>query len=547
MSTCCRQALRRPRRWLGASLVVWALTSITYPFQHIEPGQKGESEPPYFNEKARQMLIEGSYSIIPTKPLGIGAERQLLMDNYVISDSWGCRRTVHQPEKYPDNPIMAGERGVLGPGCQGTILFDPDTRCLRRWNLLWFFRRSEYDLGQVLGYYESEDGIRWVAPKLGLIEFDGNRENNLILGEKGLSYGPPSVIFAPKRVAARGKFIMLYSLGRQKPLPGQTHGLEQRVAWSQDGIHWKDQPENPAIRGRSDTFNQLVYNPDRDVFMMYRFASVNSNQVRIQAYSESKDLVSWTQPEVIIYPDELDSPMFHGLTVTKYQGVYLGLLDMFYQWMLPPFDDLDIPKPKPLQMDLQLAWSRDGREWHRHPERPIFLPNGMAGTYDAGVIMPYAGLIERGDKIYIYYRGDPVVPRIQLLKQTTSASLCLATLRRDGFISLDAPSTGYMLTKPLLCSGGKLHVNARVKPGGFVRVAVRRGDGEKDGDWLTGWNYDQGPEFVNDSTDAVLNWKAQPDFDELKGRPIRLHFWLRQAELYSFWFDGSKKPAGGDR
>jgi hypothetical protein len=271
--------------------------------------------------------------------------------------------------------------------------------------------------------------------------------------------------------------------------------------------------------------------------MMYRFATVNSNQVRIQAYSESKDLVSWTQPEVIIYPDELDPPMFHGLIVTKYQSMYLGLLDMFYTWSEPPHAKLPGPKPKPMQMDLQLAWSRDGREWRRHPERPIFIPNGMAGTYDAGMILPFSGLIERGDRIYLYYRGDPVIPRVELLKETRSINLCLATLRRDGFVSLDAPLTGYMLTKPLLCPGGKLRINARVRPGGRVRVAVRDGDGIRDGNWIDGWGYDAMTAFTGDATDAALEWKGKEDFAGLKGKSIRLHFWMDEAELYSFWFN----------
>ncbi|MBI4624024.1 MAG: hypothetical protein HY736_12510 [Verrucomicrobia bacterium] len=497
----------------------------------------GESHPPYFNHEARQMLIEGSYRIIPSKPVEVGHERQLLVDNHVISDSWGCRRTVHPPEKYAQNPILEGLRGVYGPGGEGTVMFDHDLGRFRLWNRIWYIGRAKYDLSQMQAYYESEDGIHWSAPKLGLVEFEGSRENNLIQGGKGLLYGPPSVIRAPARLAAAGRFIMLYGFAREKLLPGETHSLEQRIARSDDGIHWRDQRENPVMRGRSDTFNNIVYNPERDVFMMYRFASVNSHQVRIQAYAESPDLVAWTQPEVILYPDELDSPMFHGLTVQKYQGVYLGLLNMFYQWLVPPHDTAPASKPKLMQLDLQLAWSHDGREWRRHPERPTFLTNGRAGTYDAGIIMPYSGLIERGDRIFIYYRGDPVVPRLELLKQTTSINLCLATLRRDGFVSLDAPSEGYMLTKPLLVPGGRLHLNAQTEPGGFIRVALRRGDGDNDGDWMAGWTHERCEHFRGDSTDAILAWKGTASLDAVKNRSVRIHFWMHKAKLYSFWFE----------
>ena len=114
---------------------------------------------------------------------------------------------------------------------------------------------------------------------------------------------------------------------------------------------------------------------------------------------------------------------------------------------------------------------------------------------------------------------------------------CLATLRMDGFVSLDAPDEGYMLTKPLFCPGGKLHINARTKPGGFIKVAARRGDGVNDEDWPGGWYFEDGPFFSGDSTGTALEWKAKADFASLKGESIRLHFWMNQAELYSFWFE----------
>ena len=101
----------------------------------------------------------------------------------------------------------------------------------------------------------------------------------------------------------------------------------------------------------------------------------------------------------------------------------------------------------------------------------------------------------------------------------------------------DASKEGYMLTKPLLIPGGKLHLNAETEPGGFIRIAVRRGDGVKDGDWLDGGNFDDGERFTGDSVDKVMQWKSGTGFDALKDKSLRLHFWLNKAKLYSFWFE----------
>jgi hypothetical protein len=166
-------------------------------------GQEGKPQPPYFNYKARQILIEGSYNIIPSEPIEVGRERQLLMDSFIVSDSWGCRRTVHQPEKYAGNPIMQGKIGAGGPGSQGTVVYDRDTKRLRLWTQVWNLAREKYDLGQVQAYYESADGIHWTAPELGLVEFEGTKANNIIRGGRGYIYAAPSVIPAPPRLVER--------------------------------------------------------------------------------------------------------------------------------------------------------------------------------------------------------------------------------------------------------------------------------------------------------------------------------------------------------
>ena len=165
------------------------------------------------------------------------------------------------------------------------------------------------------------------------------------------------------------------------------------------------------------------------------------------------------------------------------------------------------------------------------------MENGTraAGTaYDWGMIWPCQGVIEQGDRLHLYYRADSV---LHTTMPGTWGNFCLATLRKDGFVSLDSPGDGYMLTKPLACPGGRLHVNADAGHDGFVRVAVRRGDGVKDGIWLEGWNFADGLPFSGDSVDGVPGWNGGKDYGALKGRAIRLEFWIHKAALYSFWFD----------
>jgi hypothetical protein len=287
----------------------------------------------------------------------------------------------------------------------------------------------------------------------------------------------------------------------------------------------------------------MIYNPERDVFMIYRRATVNAHEIRRIAYSESPDLVHWTQPEAILDPDEIDVPMFYDFIGERYQSAWIGFLNVFYAanagyvgsrfWRDGQID-------KEGKVDVELAWSRDGKEWERHPRRPVFLETSPreSDCYDCGMVYMWKGVVDRGDRIYLYYRGDGALHHGG---KGTYGNFSLATLRKDGFVSFGTPagalSPGYLLTRPLACPGGRLHVNAATKPGGFVKIAVRRGDGDKDGDYLEGWNFDQGAAFTGDSTGARMDWKGKADFESLKGRSIRLHFWLQDAEIYSFWFE----------
>ncbi|PYV17328.1 MAG: hypothetical protein DMG07_06120 [Acidobacteria bacterium] len=518
---------------IGLALALAAVGPAAVARQELEILEQVPDLPgaPYFSWKTGLQLIQGSHSIAPLAPIRVGGTRQLLLDKYIVDSTWNCFRTVHAPERYSGNPVIKPVDDPKvpsgGPQYYASVFYDEITKRFRVWG-------ANSDRGV---YFESGDGFNWTAPKLNLVDWKGSKENNLFFGGDGYGVHSFSVIELPQRLRSKGRFALLYFRFAEGKRPETGHTSETRIAFSEDGIHFKDQVENPAIRGRSDTPNNLVYNPERDVFMMYRRATVNAHEIRRIAYSESKDLVTWTQPRVVLDPDELDAPMLYGMTVTRYQGVYLGFLQMFYSgnagYSTGPRLYRDVIVDKEFHIDIQLAWSRDGIHWERHPGRPIFMKTGLYGTYDWGRVYVNHGVVDTGRQIYLYYRG---AAGLHIKMPGNESTFCLATLRRDGFVSLDTPGTGYMLTRPLLCPGGKLRINARTDPGGFIRVAVRRGDGDADGQWLRGWYFDDGPVFSGDATDAVLAWNNAPDLSRLKDRTIRLHFWMEKAQLYSFGF-----------
>src|SRR5438309_2085853 len=43
-------------------------------------------------------------------PLNIGSDNQVLADNYVIEKSTKLQRVMHQPEKFPGNPVLRSDQ-----------------------------------------------------------------------------------------------------------------------------------------------------------------------------------------------------------------------------------------------------------------------------------------------------------------------------------------------------------------------------------------------------------------------------------------------------
>jgi len=489
--------------------------------------------------------LRGSHEIIPDQPVEVGHERQLLMDWRVVDDLNGCRRTVHQPVKHPDNPILTAEPPYehIVFYSYGTILREPETGQFRIWTSA-ADRRTIQAHGKVPGsmflvYFESEDGLHWRRPELGLCELDGTRANNVFLRKNLL--GSPFVLRLPQRLRDRGRYGMVYQHNvpnDQLPDPDAMHGMRQDIAFSDDGIRWTEAPENPVWGGRSDTNNCIVYNPERDVFMMYRRATINAGEIRRIAYAESPDLVCWSQPRTVVRRDEIDPLMLYGMPVSRYRGVYLGFL--FCLHMHPDREQQVLADGRDFKMDTQLAWSRDGIRWERHPARPTFLPVSapFQGAYDWGFATGMANIIEMDDEVRIYYGGREYLHGPGVKGADTKSHICLATLRRDGFVSVDADDNGgYMLTRPLAYPGGRLHINAKTAGDGFIKVAVREGQGVRDGEWPEGWRFEDSAAFTGDDLDAPLAWAGSASLKSFPSRVLRLHFWMEKAELYSFWFE----------
>jgi hypothetical protein len=248
------------------------------------------------------------------------------------------------------------------------------------------------------------------------------------------------------------------------------------------------------------------------------------NGKRARGYAESQDFVHWSDTYLMLTTDEQDHPQdqIYSMRIFRYESVYVGLPKIYHV--------------ATDQCDLQVAFSRNARHWER-PDRTPFVANSPTrGDCDHGNIDDAGDPIRVGDELWFYYSGRACLHQEE--PRDTDGSLCLATLRVDGFVSLDAGGQeGVLLTRPLRLQGESLYLNAEAQ-GGEIRVEVVEGKDEAaDGPIkaLSPFVRANCTPLTADRVRQPVVWERSPGLGALGGRPVRLRFYLRNARLYSFW------------
>lgn len=453
--------------------------------------------------------------------------KHLVLDNTNIADTYRLRRRVHQPVRDPQEPILRPDAPSDGTSVTPLHVVFGDVR--KTWRM-WYqahdpklheervkLGKSKYgNVGEPQPIYccyaESADGVHWQRPNLGIYG-----DTNIVF--KGFSYVAGNT-FIPKD----GRWLMV-NCEWESDMKGGIY-----IAESMDGLRWKYINSEPIVFGESDCWNSIVWNPDRQVYMLYlrgwHCAAVNwpllgkGNPRRRVNYSESRDLKTWSEPQQILTPDELDTNDYYGLQVFRYADAWLGQL-----WI---YDD-DVEET----IEIELAWSQDGIHWSRLPDRQKFLRRGRPGEQDGYMVIPAQEPVIVGDEMFVYYTGHP---NPHGAADANANSVGFRTkLRLDGFISLDAGLPhGALITRPFTLQSDHIAINAVTHHGDIVAELVEPYYHEPEGKPIEGFAAKDFDVFRGDSTAHRLSWRGNSDLRSLKGRRLMLRMQLQRAEFYSF-------------
>jgi hypothetical protein len=484
------------------------------------------------------------YLLSPPKIIPIDVGRQLFVDDFLIEKTT-LTREYHNPRKIDNNPIFKPEtnleQGPYGiPGASpkdGGIWWDPLEKIFKMW----------YEAGWLytMAYATSQDGIHWKRPDL---NFEPGT-NRLV---PDLTPDSTTVFLDHFTNNPDERFKMF--LRPPDTIPGKDKTYNRAyIMVSPDGIRWS----NPVETGICGDRSTMFYNPFRGkwIYSIRSTGELGKSTIgRARYYREHSDFMQggrWKNNEVVFWTgaDNLDLPdpvigekaQLYNLSAVGYESLILGL----HQIHLGPPNEDCLKNATPKITELKISFSRDGFHWYR-PNREAFISaTRKPGTWDRGYVQSVGGICNIvGDKLWFHYigfKGDPtkLSDTYVMNGMHSFGSTGIAVLRRDGFASMNAGSTGGLLTTRLITFNGRyLFVNIDC-PQGELRVEIL----DKDNSVIIPFTADKCTSLKSDSTIHQIKWKDSEDLSSLKRKKVKFRFYLENGKLYSFWLSPEKTGA----
>ena len=92
------------------------------------------------------------------------------------------------------------------------------------------------------------------------------------------------------------------------------------------------------------------------------------------------------------------------------------------------------------------------------------------------------------------------------------------------------------MTKPFTFAGSKLSINFATSAAGGLFVEIQTPNGKP----IEGFALKDCPEIIGDRLEHTVSWKQGVDVSALAGKPVRLRFVLKDADLFSLQFTTKK-------
>ncbi|MCK5126642.1 MAG: T9SS type A sorting domain-containing protein [candidate division Zixibacteria bacterium] len=465
-------------------------------------------------------------------PLDVGNTKQLFIDDYFLADTTNVSFTVNPPQclgpvVLPDNPWENWSLSYFN------IMDDGGT--YKMWYGCWEWPSRT----RRICYATSPNGVTWDKPNLGLVEFQGSYDNNIlpvVFDDGGTVFIDP---LAPDEAR--------YKITGNNPYP--------YIYNSSDGINFT-LVDSALLDMMPDSHNPMFYDTRLDKYVAYLrswnfLPDYDSEAIPNRTVSrvEMLDPISfWEYPpvdthfykfgdtrppaisdelDIVMTLDSLDPPDADIYTsgIIQYMdnnAVYFAFPSLNYHYPEPPTGEFYNDGI----LNIQLAVSRDGLNWKRY--RTPYIDNAACGDSLRQMYIGL-GLLKINDSLYQYLYG---------VEETHGDSLKTSAYYRfgqrlDGFVSLDAGfSVGSAETVPISFSGNSLDINYETSGNGYVLCELL----DENGLVIPGFSKDDADTLRGSETTSHASWNGLRNIESLQGTTIKLRWEIQDAKIYSFQF-----------
>jgi hypothetical protein len=368
-------------------------------------------------------------------------------DNVSIPHTQNLKLEMRQPARHPSNPVV--KRGAPGtPDAHGVQFYGSIIKDNGKYRL-WYVSFDDDPNNKVASsrwraaYAESADGLNWVKPELGLVEFHGSTKNNL-LDMGGESWG----------------FVNLKVLKDDAdPDPARRYKMTTHVYYrhtrrlgtllpfvSADGLRWKPvkdvKPLKAELRKEDLFIPGFHFEPSGGLYQwdgqfvisgQNALPGIHPYQGRSVRHYRSADFVNWSATNSIAFvrasqyewlgPNRSrEGEQCHeGISVWNRGNVLLGIYGRWHgaaEW-------------KDVRIDLGLVMSNDGLNFREPKHEWTFLERGKDGEWDQGGLLQGQGFENIGEQTFVYYGTWD--PRPTGGKEVPRGGVGVAVLPRDRF------------------------------------------------------------------------------------------------------------------
>lgn len=459
---------------------------------------------------------------------------------------WGVRLEAEQAQRI--GPIITGgERPWEVNGIWVNTLMHDEGK-YRLWGIGQHDKPWSEDQGEkgnrVACYLESDDCKTWRRPSLGLIEFDGSRDNNLV------DMSPHATVFKDPVAPPEERYKAIWVWQYDRTLFDQ---LKDRRPWSKsavpasgkfvyalmaavspDGLKWTNLPEPISIE-TSDTHNICYYDRVLQKYVLYTRTrevmpladgfspSPRTSDLGRRAIgrTESKDFRAFPLSQTIIETtsDMLPSDTYYTNGYTTIPGApdhHLMFPTIWHQG-----ND---------SSSFALFTSHDGRLWSRAPGSPI-LKTADFGQWDGGSIFNAPGLVELPDGGWAMPYTGYVYPH-KYPRGAWKYAVGLAVWPKGRLMSLVADSRGEFATAAIVAPGKQMFINAVTARAGSILIEAMDTSGKA----IPGWTFAEALPIIGDQYWAPVTWKDHQDIGVEPGKPVAFRFRMDQARIYGIEF-----------